>query len=64
MLDVAIEFGNIWTYLDIGKNIQLQAHKNKNPSAKAGVFLKLWWPEAELNHRHKDFQLSERLDFR
>ena len=38
MLGVEIEFGNHWIYLDTARNIQLQAHKSKNPSANAGVF--------------------------
>ena len=37
MLGVEIEFGNHWIYLDTARNIQLQAHKSKNPSANAGV---------------------------
>jgi hypothetical protein len=31
---------------------------NKKPERLSSGFLTIWWPGAESNHRHKDFQSS------
>jgi hypothetical protein len=38
-------------------------HQKQMPRTKQGIIW-FWWPEAESNHRHKDFQLSDRPYFR
>ena len=35
---------------------RISAPETKNANPKVGVFLVTWWPGAESNHRHKDFQ--------
>src|SRR6218665_1582741 len=39
-----------------GAPASLTAPESKKPSLEAGLFASIWWPRAESNHRHADFQ--------
>ena len=55
MLGVEIEFGNNQIRLETSS---YKPTKAKTPARTQGFFSFRWWPGAESNHRHKDFQSS------